>query len=191
MQAFYSVVYRLRGPLMVPPALFMILSFYGEVEHRLVIWPLGMGFFGLGLGLRIWAQMHLHYRLRVHKVLTTTGPYAYIRNPIYLANTLLLVGLTVLSELLWFVPVMVLWAAGVYTLVIRHEEKHLLEKYGDAYAAYLRTRPRWIPRGIRAIASVGAAPQKASFLAPSIVAELHCLLWLIPVVMKEVFSAFC
>ena len=72
----------------------------------------------------------LHYRLKMRKVLTSTGPYAWVRNPIYIANTSMLVGLTCTSEHFWFVPIMLLWCAVVYHYVVRREESHLRDKYG-------------------------------------------------------------
>ena len=90
-----KIWYRLRGALIVPFYLFALLFNNGEINNPWVIYPLGTVLFMLGLGLRIWAQMHLHYRLKVHKTLTLTGPYLYVRNPIYIGNTLILAGITV------------------------------------------------------------------------------------------------
>lgn len=179
----YHFAYRFRGVLMAPPYLFMCCVFLKEWEVDAIIWPLGLMVFGLGVALRIWAQMHLHYRLSVHKQLTTTGPYRWTRNPIYLANATMLLGLTVLSELLWFLLVMLLWCAVVYYFVVRREEAHLLEKYGEPYAQYLARVPRWAPQlPPRRKGAAGAA----GFLLPSIRAEVNCLLLLIPLVGKEV-----
>jgi protein-S-isoprenylcysteine O-methyltransferase Ste14 len=182
----HNMVYRIRGILMAPPFLFFTFVFLGETERDWVIWPVGLAIFGVGVLIRVWAQVHLHYRLRVHKTLTTTGPYAYIRNPIYVANTTMLLGLTVLSELLWFLPAMLLWCMAVYALVVRREEAHLLGKYGKPYAEYLQNVPRWLPRVSE---RHDTRVQGGSFLWPSVVAELHCFLWLIPLVAKDVFSA--
>ncbi|NIA14642.1 MAG: hypothetical protein GWP08_11230 [Nitrospiraceae bacterium] len=178
----YHFVYKLRGILMVPPAAFAMLVSFHETQLDAVRWPLGLGVFLLGVFVRVWAQMHLHYRLRTRKHLTMTGPYAIVRNPIYIANTLILLALTILSGLLWFVPVMLVWCMTVYHFVVRREEAHLLKKYGAPYANYLDTAPRWLPR----MAQNGSErADVAHFLAPSIVAELHCLLWLLPVIGKE------
>ncbi len=181
----YSTAYKLRGILMAPLYLFMMTVFFHEMERDAVIWPVGAGLFLEGVLIRIWTQMHLHYRLRVRKKLTTTGPYSIIRNPIYIANTTMLLGLTVMSELLWFLPVTLVWCMVVYSLVVRHEEAHLLEKYDKPYVEYVKTVPRWLPRlGQR----VAASEDTRSFLWPSIVAELHCFLLFVPVIGKEVFS---
>lgn len=175
-------VYRIRGLLMLPPAIFIVLFSYGEFEKDALVWPIGLAIFAAGMALRIWAQMHLHYRLRVHKKLTITGPYVYVRNPIYIANTLLMLGLTVTSELAWFLPIMLLWCIVLYRYVVRTEEAHLLEKYGEPYGHFIETVPRWIPKIGK---DRSAKPRVAGFFWSSVAAELHCLLWLIPLIGKE------
>ncbi|MBN2310294.1 MAG: isoprenylcysteine carboxylmethyltransferase family protein [Candidatus Hydrogenedentes bacterium] len=181
----YNNVYRIRGLLMVPAFLVLVLCFLGETERDGVVWPIGLAVFAVGVAIRVWAQMHLHYRLRVRKTLTTTGPYAYVRNPIYIGNTAIMLGLTCVSELLWFLPIMFLWCMAVYTLTVRREEAHLLGKYGEPYAEYLRNVPRWIPAVGRGQEHRGRRRRARRFLWPSILAEAHCLLWLIPLAGKE------
>lgn len=175
--------FQFRGILMAPPVLFMILCRIGEVERGWVIFPIGIAVFAAGVLLRIWAQIHLHYRLKQRKVLTTTGPYVFVRNPIYIANTVLLLSLGIVSELVWFIPLMLLWCIFVYGRVVAYEEMHLFDKYGKAYADYVEQTPRWIPKvqSPKSNASLNTRP----FLWPSILAELHCVLLLLPFVLKE------
>jgi len=180
-----SLPYRLRGILMAPPVLFTVVVFFRETECDAIVWPFGGGVFLTGVFMRIWAQMHLHYRLRLRKKLTTTGPYALVRNPIYVANTAMLLGMTIMSELLWFLPVMLVWCVVVYNAVVRCEERHLVQKYGDPYARYLEIVPRWFPRFDRC--RTGNTDTKGLFW-PSVAAELHCLLWIVPLIGKEAFS---
>ena len=184
----YTAVYKVRGILMAPPFLFLMMTFIGETEWDSLVWPMGFVLFGLGVLIRVWAQMHLHYRLRIRKTLTTTGPYVYLRNPIYVANTTMLLGLTVMSELLWFLPLMLVWCVVVYSLVVRREEAHLLNKYGEPYAEYVRNVPRWVPSSKQS--RMGSAPQYQAreYLWQSVAAELHCLLWLVPLIGKELVS---
>lgn len=182
MKVRFDWAYRRRGILMAPPYLVLFFVFAGEVEYSLYTWVPGLMVFALGVLIRVWAQMHLHYRLEIRKQLTLTGPYRFVRNPIYIANTLMLLGLTAMSELLWFVPVMLLWCMGVYSLVVRREEAHLSEKYGEPYLQFLRDIPRWIPQWHK---SVSPRAMVRAFFWPSVRAELHCLLLLIPLVCKE------
>ena len=178
-----KLIYETRGLLMVPPMVFMALCTWNETEHEALVFGLGGIVFGAGVCLRIWSQMHIHHRLRVHKILTTSGPYAYIRNPLYVANMLMLTGAVFMSELFWFVPFMLFYSAIVYSFVVRYEEAKLIKQYGALYADYFNRVPRWFPRPIHL--------QKASFInmrkfiGPSILAEIHNFLLVIPFLIKE------
>jgi len=179
--------FKLRGYLMIPPVVFLVLCSRGEIEKDWLVFGLGGITFALGLALRVWAQMHIHYRLKTKKILTTTGPYAYIRNPLYIANTIMLVAACMFSELFWFVPIQILYCAIVYTLVVRFEENHLSEKYGNDYLDYTKQVPRWLPR-LRSL-RIKEKVNVSEYLIPSIVAEAPNLLILAPFIIKDIF--FC
>ncbi len=185
---------------MIPPLLFVLFSFTGRVESKVLVFVLGLVVFFAGFLLRIWAQMHLHYRLPIKKALTATGPYRLARNPIYIGNVIILLGLCVLSGLLWFLPLMLVYAIIVYSLVIRYEESHLINKYGAPYEAYLAAVPRWMPRPGQSIGqpTPESAPQSTpqsirestdvlQYLLPSVKAEMHNFFYLIPFVVKQIF----
>jgi protein-S-isoprenylcysteine O-methyltransferase Ste14 len=176
-------VFKLRGVVMAPPIIFAVLCTWSETDNPLLNFSVGGAFFIAGWFLRIWSQMHLHYRLKIHKVLTETGPYVYVRNPIYIGNTLMLVGAVIMSGLLWFAPVMLVYCAIVYSLVVRFEELHLLDKYGDSYADFISKIPRWMPKfhGSAAPAIIDVR----QFLVSSILAEAPSLLLLLPFIVKE------
>jgi len=185
MKEKYGWVFHLRGVLMVPPVAFVTLCFWGNVENNWVILPVGGVVFLAGLVIRIWAQMHLHYRLKIKKVLTQSGPYVYVRNPIYVANTLILLGICIMTGVVWFVPIMLIYCGVVYAFVVRCEEAHLLKKFNDddQYQEYLENVPRWMPH-LRFTAKSKMFEAKR-FLFASIIAEVHCLLLLILVVLKK------
>lgn len=179
-------VFRHRGALVTPPLLFALVYFRHEMEAPWILWPLGLFLVLLGVGFRVWAQQHLHHRLRMHMQFTTTGPYALVRNPLYIGNTLIYLGATATSELPWVIPLTVLWCLGIYSLVVRYEEAALLEQYGEAYREYLRGVPRWLPQLRR---SRGWEFVNQHFRA-AVLTELHCMLILLPFVLKEVVSRF-
>ncbi len=180
---FFHSVFKLRGGLMLPPVLVTLFSHHGEIEDHWVFFAGGL-VFATGAALRIWTQTHLHYRLSEPTRLTYTGPYAFVRNPIYIANTLMLVGMCFLSELLWFIPFMLFWCGLVYSLTVMHEERHLDGKYDDAYMRFYTNVPRWLPR-TRAWKPQAIPAPKQSFLWPSLLTEAHCVLLVIPYVFKE------
>ena len=174
-------VYQFRTYFASAPLCFALFCSYHEFEVDLIIWPLGLVIVLTGLSLRIWAQQHLHYRLKVHKRLTATGPYRFIRNPLYLGNCLICVGATVLSELFWMVPLTLLWCLGLYSLVIRYEEAHLLFKYGKAYGRYLEQVPRWVPRAV----SFRNLQVTNHYFIKAVWTEASNLIIMVPFVIKE------
>ena len=178
------IIYRLRGFLTSLPFVFAMLSFSYETENEWFVWPLGISIFLLGLLVRIWAQQHLRYRLKVRKLLTTTGPYSFVRNPIYLGNILIGLGLVVTSELLWLVPITLLYCFCVYSFVVSYEEEHLLEKYGESYRRYMLEVPRWLPQAIR-FKNLGL---RNEYFHLSTLAEIHCILALLPFLSKEIIG---
>jgi protein-S-isoprenylcysteine O-methyltransferase Ste14 len=183
--AVLRMIYRFRGVLVSPPLLFSLVWFNSEVEIDALI-LVGICIFFIGLALRIWAQQHLRYRLKIKKQLTTTGPYHFVRNPIYIGNTLICMGLTIVSELLWLVPITFIWCTTVYSLVIRYEEARLLKKYGQLYQKYISEVPRWFTLNLH-FRNLGL---KNEFFFASIVAEIHCLVFLLPFIIKEIVSSW-
>jgi protein-S-isoprenylcysteine O-methyltransferase Ste14 len=174
--------YKMRGILVAPVYLLSIFCTYWEIEHW-SIKTLGLVIFLVGLFMRIWSQMHLRYRLKESKILTSTGPYAYVRNPIYIGNSLILTGTTIFSELVWLTPIMIATCLIAYSLVVRYEEMHLMKKYGTPYIEYLQGVPRWIPRF--PLKSSTDERMQWEYLLPSIKAEAHILLLLILPLIKE------
>jgi len=179
---WHDFVYYRRGLLVSVPLLVALASRFHETEQDALIWPLG-GFLVLsGFLLRVWTQQHLHYRLEVRKGLTTTGPYQYVRNPIYIGNTLMCASAVVCSELLWLVPATVVNCALVYSIAVRREEARLAARYGEPYRQYMAEVPRWVPR----VRLGGILAPVNENLVASILAEIHCLLILLPFVLKEI-----
>jgi len=183
-QSVLRWIYRFRGVLISPPLIFAVLCFSHETEIDWLVWPLGGLIFLLGLSLRVWAQQHIQRRLKVQRYLATTGPYSFVRNPLYIGNMLMCLGVTVASELLWLVPIVLLWCAVIYSFVVRYEERYLLARYGQAYRSYMLEIPRWFPRTI-CFRDIGLINE---YFRVSIVSEYHCLLLLLPYLIKEIIS---
>ena len=177
-------IYRFRTYLVCPPLIFALAWNDYEIESDGFIWPIGIGIFLVGVALRIWAQQHLHHRLRVHKELTTTGPYKFIRNPLYIGNIMIGISVTIISELLWLIPVTLFWCIGTYSIVIRYEEARLLNRYGDAYRRYLLEVPRWFPK----MARLKNLELINKYLYQTVLVELPCLLIIFPYVIKEIVN---
>jgi protein-S-isoprenylcysteine O-methyltransferase Ste14 len=178
-------VYRVRNFSACTPLIFAFISHSYEIEADGIIWTLGTGIVLVGIALRIWAQQHLHYRLTVHKQLTTTGPYGFVRNPLYIGNIIMYVGATTASKLLWMIPIAIFWCIGTYSIVIRYEEEHLLEKYGDAYHKYLLGVPRWLPKR-SSLKDMGLINK---YLYQTALVELPGVFILLPYIIKEIIDS--
>jgi protein-S-isoprenylcysteine O-methyltransferase Ste14 len=77
--------------------------------------------------------------------LTTSGPYAYTRNPLYLGSFILALGAAVAARNWWIVAGMVVMFAAIYLPVIRSEEAYLREHFTQ-FAEYASAVPRLWPR---------------------------------------------
>jgi len=73
--------------------------------------------------------------------LVVTGPFRFSRNPLYVALTLVYVGLALLTNALWLLLLIVPVLLVLHLGVVRREERYLEAKFGDAYRAY-RSRVR-------------------------------------------------
>jgi protein-S-isoprenylcysteine O-methyltransferase Ste14 len=85
-------------------------------------------------------------RSREVQRLVTYGAFAWCRNPLYVGNFLAWMGFTVISGVLWFLPVAAVLFAVEYSLIVRYEEGVLESIFGAEYLAYKGRTPRWIGR---------------------------------------------
>ena len=81
---------------------------------------------------------------RVSEHLVTSGAFSFTRNPIYLANTLLVIAVGLISEIAWFLPLALLAAFVTQKLAIEPEERHLDQHFGKRYRDYAKRVRRWI-----------------------------------------------
>ena len=94
--------------------------------------------------------------IRKDAVLTTSGPYAWTRNPLYLGSFLLGVGFAIMSGNWIAATLIVLPSFFIYPHVIQREEAHLARLFPDAFADYCARVPRFFPRFRRSTHSFSA-----------------------------------
>jgi len=94
-----------------------------------------------GLAIRAQASGHV----QKNEQLTTTGPYAYTRNPLYLGSLILAVGFAICARNWWIGAGLIMFFLTIYVPVIRGEEAYLREHFSE-FAEYARQVPRLIPR---------------------------------------------
>jgi len=97
----------------------------------------------LGIAIRALASGHV----QKDRVLTRTGPYAYVRNPLYLGSIVIGIGFAIAARDVWVVVVLVIFFAAVYVPVIRGEESFLRNKFPE-YSYYTRRVPSLVPRSL-------------------------------------------
>ena len=98
--------------------------------------------------------------------LATTGPYAHLRNPIYLGSALLGVGMVLLIGDRRLLTPCAVTLLVLYFGLIPAEEEFLSEKFREEYEAYCRHVPRFLPR-LRPWANAGAEKKLFDWSAAS------------------------
>lgn len=136
-------LFRVRG--LYPLPLLLAQRLWGDLAPG---WP-GLTLIVLGEALRLWAAgcIGLPSRTRGDTVgpLVEHGPYALVRNPLYVGNWLIWVGVGALAGPAWAL-VWALWIGVQVHWIVRWEEGMLGAQLGAAYQAYAARVPRWLPR---------------------------------------------
>lgn len=144
-----------------PPLLLLSLAAGAIAAGRLIPvgWPgmndlparlIGIGIGAAGLALAAWAVVTLHRAkttVMPHQAashLVTTGPFARFRNPIYMADVMLLLGIAELSKNIWFAVAAALFVPLVTWLAILPEERHLAARFGADWESYRERSRRWL-----------------------------------------------
>lgn len=127
--------------LRVPGGFLMVAAFLwlSAPTWTSLAWGLPVSF--LGLALRAWAAGHLEK----NQTLAESGPYAYVRNPLYIGTLAVAAGFVIASRQ-WVLAV--LFAAVfllIYLPVVELEEQHLRSLFPH-YADYAKRVPRLWPR---------------------------------------------
>jgi protein-S-isoprenylcysteine O-methyltransferase Ste14 len=76
--------------------------------------------------------------------LVTSGAFSFTRNPIYVGNTVLMLALGLISEIVWFLPLAFIAAYTTQKLAIEREEKHLEARFGKKWRDYAKKVRRWL-----------------------------------------------
>ncbi len=125
------------------PVALLLVAFAHPTPASVVI---GGALVTLGEALRIWASGHIDKNAR----LATAGPYAHTRNPLYVANLVLLAGFCAMAANPWVAVLALAAFALIYRPVIREEARHMLALFGDEYREWSREVPLFFPRLTRA-----------------------------------------
>lgn len=145
-----ALVFRHRSALLALTGFAVgALALEAQAPHLAEV-PLALLLALAGAALRLWGIRVLGKRARVHtagaNVLQATGPYAHVRNPLYLANGAITIGIGLLAAGPWGALAALVGVALVYGFAVRHEEAALAGVLGANYVAYAARVPRWVPR---------------------------------------------
>jgi protein-S-isoprenylcysteine O-methyltransferase Ste14 len=142
-------LFRQRTWLPLPLAAALIVIPAADSGPAGPFWIAGLALILAGEGLRLWSVHHIGAisRTRSDRLgpLVSTGPFARVRNPLYLGNIALWAGFTLTAGLLWLAPLVIVLLAGEYHAIVRWEEELLAARLGESYRDYIRRVPRWLP----------------------------------------------
>jgi protein-S-isoprenylcysteine O-methyltransferase Ste14 len=96
----------------------------------------------VGASIRYWASGYL----RKDKRPAVGGPYAFVRNPLYLGTYIMAVGTTIAIDSQWLFLLCTVIFAVIYHFIILDEEVKLREIFGEPYVQYCVIVPRFFPR---------------------------------------------
>jgi len=143
-------LFRHRTALPLPVALAILTLRIGEAPPSAALAAAGVGLTLAGEALRLWGVHHIGVisRTRSDRLgpLVAAGPFAYLRNPLYVGNIALWVGFALTARLVWLAPIVLVLLGAAYHAIVRWEEELLEARLGDAYRGYAARVPRWLPR---------------------------------------------
>ena len=132
--------------LVVPP-------FFLLATPTILSLPIGLAIVLFGGAIRIYASGYINK----NEDIAMEGAYSLTRNPLYLGNFFLGLGFSIASGqpliLIIFIPLFFI----IYNATIEQEEGYLLERFGEAYAKYRASTPRFFPK-LNSLKNKGSRP---------------------------------
>ena len=119
----------------------------GNPRHLLGVAAIAIGVVLLGACFLEFARRAIRTLAPVDPpVLVVQGLYRYVRNPVYLSVTLIVLGEVLLMRSMALRAYWAVWFVAVNVFIIRYEERALRRRFGRAYLRYCATVGRWLPR---------------------------------------------
>lgn len=146
-----------RHRTVIPLPIAIVLIVLPPASSSVTLVSLGLAFVIFGEVVRLSAVRHIGTisRTRTDRLgpLIAAGPFGWVRNPLYIGNIALWVGMALVARLPWLaMPIAVLLGLE-YHAIVRWEEGLLIGRLGEPYRDYLRAVPRWLPRPPRPLDS--------------------------------------
>ncbi len=154
-------LFRYRTSLPIPIVLALLLLRSGEAQPSITLLFSGAALVAAGEAVRMWGvrQIGTISRTRSDRLgpLVTSGPFGYVRNPLYIGNVALWVGFTLCARLIWLAPIILALLGFEYHAIVKWEERLLEARRGEEYRNYMTRVPRWWP-ALRSRAGGQGAP---------------------------------
>jgi protein-S-isoprenylcysteine O-methyltransferase Ste14 len=140
-------LFKVRSYTPIPVILVMLFCFFWEWENTILTWSFGLVLLACGelCSLRYMGKFSRTRKKKV-RMLVTVGPYAFVRNPLYWGNLLILLGFALLSGLVWLIPIVIILFFIQYQCIVLWEEDCLREFFPSEAEDYFRRVPRWLPK---------------------------------------------
>jgi protein-S-isoprenylcysteine O-methyltransferase Ste14 len=129
--------------------LFRVVHVNGLETHDLAVAIVGAVLFLVGLGLAVWARIFIGRNWgmpmtqKAEPELVTSGPYRFVRNPIYTGILLGMLGTALAVSLYWLIALAVMGSYFIYSATV--EERRLSETFPATYPAYRARTKMLIP----------------------------------------------
>jgi protein-S-isoprenylcysteine O-methyltransferase Ste14 len=171
--SFYAIDHRNSGHMLARSVAHLRGATSSTLDHHLVFGVAAL-LACLASLLRSWATAYLKPEVMAGMRLQTSrlvadGPYRFVRNPLYLGNILLAVGIGAMANYAGFALLVVGNTVFVWRLMLR-EEAELEARQGQSFRAYCAAVPRLVPSLRPCVPSAGGLPNYASGL----LGELFC-----------------
>lgn len=136
----YDLIHRRQRFRQTVGALFVFgLTFAGEPTVMLLV--VGGLVVVLGMAVRMWASGCV----KKNRILATSGPYAFVRHPLYVGNILICAGFCITSGQWWSVPLGIVTLLLFYPPAIAYEDKKLRGLFPDQWDGWATKTPALLP----------------------------------------------
>ncbi len=137
--------------------LVLLLIIFSNAQPLLFL--IGVGIILPGEAIRLWAAGHL----RKDKALTISGPYAYVKNPLYLGTLLVMIGICLCASNFYILIFgLAVFSFQYFPYKLKKEGDRLEKIFGEEYIEYARQVPTLIP-GLTPYRPEGKEIKKWSF----------------------------
>lgn len=149
MKKLAELFFRYRSYTPIPFLIVMIIFENASVSSLISGFIIAL----IGEAIRLWGVSWAGSETRTTgkvggSYLIISGPFAYVRNPLYVGNILIYLGLGIMSYALfpYLQIIALLFFIIQYYLIVKAEEEYLFNAFGEQYKKYFNNVPRFFPR---------------------------------------------